>query len=206
MIPGTRAQRRHDIASIPYPSVEDGPNCVTPVSDSNNLNDNADPSSTGYILKNTLEIRTRRRLPTPEPKSYDPETYGACGRKYYGEGWYERRNARLRDGITLVSVLREKMRIPQTCDFDTYDPDKRVAWTPEPEPYDTETYAAWGRKYFGDDWFEQRKTMLEERNICMEMNIDPVYIERQRALRILEHRVEGRPFKPVSGVFDEGWK
>ncbi|KAK3692871.1 hypothetical protein B0T22DRAFT_436099 [Podospora appendiculata] len=99
------------------------------------------------------------------------------------------------------------MAVPQTYDPDTYDPNKRMPWTPEPEPYDPETYAAWGRKNFGQEWDDQRTKMLQERNIYM--HLDPVYLERQRALRLLEHEVEGRPFKPggrAGWMHDQGWR
>ncbi|KAH8889935.1 hypothetical protein GQ53DRAFT_651494 [Thozetella sp. PMI_491] len=101
----------------------------------------------------------------------------------------------------------EQMLVPQTYDPDTYDLDGRMPWTPEPEPYDPETYAAWGRKRFGEEWYELRKTMLEERNIYLQY--DGVYKERQKALRIMEHEVERRPFEPgqrAGRMRDAGWK
>ncbi|KXX75541.1 hypothetical protein MMYC01_203212 [Madurella mycetomatis] len=81
--------------------------------------------------------------------------------------------------------------IPQTHDHEACDPDGRELWTPEPDPSDPDTYTAWGRKHFGDDWYEQRQTMLQERNIYVHR--DPAYKERQRALRRLEReRQEGK--------------
>ncbi|KAI3325936.1 hypothetical protein HD806DRAFT_520658 [Xylariaceae sp. AK1471] len=104
-----------------------------------------------------------------------------------------------------VLVLGKEMLVPQTYDPDTYNPETRMPWTPEPEPYDPEKYAAWGRKHFGDDWHELRKVMLQERNIYLQY--DRVYRERQRALRIMEHKIERRPFEPRDGwMCDEGWK
>ncbi|RYP81632.1 hypothetical protein DL770_005840 [Monosporascus sp. CRB-9-2] len=41
-----------------------------------------------------------------------------------------------------------------------------------------------------------RKAMLRERDIYMDP--DPIYEERQRALRVLEHKIEGWPFEPRS--------
>jgi len=83
------------------------------------------------------------------------------------------------------------METPERHDPDACDPDKRKLWTPEPEPYDPDIYAAWGRKHFGDDWYQQRKTMLQERNIYL--GHDPVYNQRQRALRGMEReRQEGK--------------
>ncbi|KAI1300449.1 hypothetical protein F5Y03DRAFT_397167 [Xylaria venustula] len=106
---------------------------------------------------------------------------------------------------TYALVLGEEMLVPQTYDPETYDPERRMPWTPEPEPYDPETYAAWGWKQFGDDWYELRKIMLQERNIHLQY--DQVYKERQRALRIMEHKIERRPFEPRGGwMWDEGWK
>lgn len=205
MAPGMRARRQRDIASEIRPSVETASNNAPPLSDSNNVSDNRDPSSTYHELNKTEEPqRKRRALYTPEPKPYDPETYGAWGRKHLGEEWYERRNTLLREGKTSVLVAGTHMIISQTYDPDTYDPDRRMAWTPEPEPYDPETYAAWGRKHFGEDWYGQRKTMLQERDIYLDP--DPVYKERQRALRVLEHKIEGRPFEPQSGKSAESWK
>jgi hypothetical protein len=95
------------------------------------------------------------------------------------------------------------MPVPQTYDPDTYDPDGRMPRTPEPEPYDPEAYAAWGRKHFGEEWYELRKTMLQERNIYV---YDPVYMERQRALRVMEHKTERRPFKPGAYWADKSWQ
>jgi hypothetical protein len=40
------------------------------------------------------------------------------------------------------------------------DSQERGTWTPEPEPYDAEEYAAWGRKHYGNDWYEQREKMI----------------------------------------------
>src|SRR6478735_6610319 len=101
------------------------------------------------------------------------------------------------------------MLVPLTYDPDTYDFDARMPWTPEPEPYDPETYSAWGRKHFGEEWYQLRKSMLEERN--PHHKYEPVYMGRQRALRVMEHQAEGRPFRPYSyfvgdDIKDEGWK
>ncbi|KXX78216.1 hypothetical protein MMYC01_205056, partial [Madurella mycetomatis] len=104
-------------------------------------------------------------------------------------------------------VLGAEMLVPQTYDPDTYDPDGPVPWTPEPEPYDPKTYAAWGRRHFGEEWYKLRETMLRERNIYRVS--DPVYLERQRALRVMEHKIEGRPFRPThraGRMFNKDWK
>ncbi|KAH8746081.1 hypothetical protein F5883DRAFT_585880 [Diaporthe sp. PMI_573] len=93
-----------------------------------------------------------------------------------------------------AEVLGTEILVPQTYDPDTYDPDGPVPWTTEPEPYDPTTYATWGRKHFGEEWYNLRETMLRERNIYRDS--DPVYLERQRALRVMEHKIEGRPFRP----------
>ncbi|CAJ2508216.1 Uu.00g094020.m01.CDS01 [Anthostomella pinea] len=78
---------------------------------------------------------------------------------------------------------------------------------PESEPpYDADAYAAWGRERFGEEWYQSRNTMLEERDIY---RYDPVYKERQKALRVMEHKVERRPFEPglrAGGIHDPGWK
>ncbi|KAI0815413.1 hypothetical protein GGR55DRAFT_345632 [Xylaria sp. FL0064] len=101
-----------------------------------------------------------------------------------------------------VDVLGERIPVPRIYDPDCYDPERPVPWTPEPEPYDPETYAAWGRKRFGEEWFKRRTVMLQERNFYLDPP-DPVYKQRQRALRILESKVEGRPmFKWAI----RGWK
>jgi hypothetical protein len=103
----------------------------------------------------------------------------------------------------LDEVLGVLSPVPQTYDPDTYDPEGQMPWTPEPEPYDPETYAAWGRKHFGDDWYEQRRIMLQERNIYAP---DAAYGRRQRELRVMEHKIEGRPFEPRDGTLDKGWQ
>ncbi|KAK3333956.1 hypothetical protein B0T19DRAFT_419645 [Cercophora scortea] len=49
--------------------------------------------------------------------------------------------------------------------------------------------------------------MLRERNIYRVS--DPVYLERQQALRVIEHKIEGRPFRPAlrAGEMDnKDWK
>lgn len=106
-----------------------------------------------------------------------------------------------------VSVQGEQMLLPQTYDPDTYDSDGRMPWTPEPELSSPKTYAEWGRKHFGEEWHKTRKTMLEERNIYL--GYDEVYKQRQRALRVIEHKIERRPFRPgqrAGGIRDPGWK
>ncbi|KAI2465325.1 hypothetical protein F4781DRAFT_438927 [Annulohypoxylon bovei var. microspora] len=77
---------------------------------------------------------------------------------------------------------------------------EQASRTPSPEP-DSERYAAWGREHFGEEWYELRNTMLQERNIYM--NPDPVYKDRQSALRMLERQVEGRTFM-LSYTMEEG--
>ncbi|KAI1080580.1 hypothetical protein F5B20DRAFT_589304 [Whalleya microplaca] len=196
MASGTHARHQLDITSTICPSVEQA-------SDSGNLVGNCESNDTDYKPIKTKNLPRQETL-TPEPKPYDPETYLAWGRKRYGEEWYEYRNSLIQEGKTVVLVLGEQMTIPQTFDPNTYDPDRRMPWTPEPEPYDPETYTAWGKKHFGDEWYEQRKTMLQERNPYMVR--DRVYKERQRALRVLEHTIEGRPFKPRSGILDHDWQ
>ncbi|KAI1176696.1 hypothetical protein F4777DRAFT_247829 [Nemania sp. FL0916] len=106
-----------------------------------------------------------------------------------------------------VMVPDAQTLLQQTYDPDTYNPDTRMPWTPEPEPYNPESYAAWGLKHFGERWYTLRKTMLEERNIYLES--DPVYKERQRKLRIIEHNAERRPFEPgpqAREMNDASWK
>ena len=77
--------------------------------------------------------------------------------------------------ISLVAALW--MPIPRTYNPETYDPKRRVQWTLEPEAYDPDTYAAWSRKHFGDDWYDHRKTMLQESNTYAP---DAAYKRRER--------------------------
>ncbi|KAK4129992.1 hypothetical protein BT67DRAFT_446102 [Trichocladium antarcticum] len=80
---------------------------------------------------------------------------------------------------------------PQKYNADMYGPNKQKLWTPEPEPYDPDTYTAWGRKHFGEDWYQHRKSMLEERNIYIQHDL--AYNKRQRLLRAMEdEREEGK--------------
>ncbi|KJZ69992.1 hypothetical protein HIM_10619 [Hirsutella minnesotensis 3608] len=72
-------------------------------------------------------------------------------------------------------------------------PQDHRQWTPEPEPHDAEEYTAWGRKHYGDDWNEQREMMLQERNFYdtgVDKYNDTVYLNRQKALRIVERTKE----------------
>lgn len=85
--------------------------------------------------------------------------------------------------------------VPVTYDPDTYDYQHPVPGPPDPKPYDVETYEAWGRERFGDEWLELRRIMMKERNF--HLATDDVYNDRQRKLRVLERKVERRPFKPV---------
>ena len=115
-----------------------------------------------------------------------------------------------------VIVLDGFMQAPPTYDPDTYDLDSPTPGTsegaPEPEEYDPDAYKAWGRKHFGDEWLEKRAAMMEGRNIYLD--IDPAYQERQRELRLLEHRIERRPCEPAVleggstsiDYTDEGWR
>jgi protoporphyrinogen oxidase len=151
MAPGTRARRQRDVASTLRPSVEAASDITPPLSNSNNRRSNRESNSTGHELDKTEDPQRGRVLFTPEPKPYDPETYGAWGRKHFGEEWYEYRNTLLREGKTYALVSGVQMIISQTYDPDTYDPDGRMPWTPEPEPYDPEAYATWGRKHFGEE-------------------------------------------------------
>ncbi|KAK0612946.1 hypothetical protein B0T17DRAFT_620320 [Bombardia bombarda] len=81
---------------------------------------------------------------------------------------------------------------------------ERGTWTPEPEPYDAEKFAAWGRKHYGDDWYEQREKMFEERKFATNPHQDPIYKQRQKALREMEREREkgklptkGKPWQEV---------
>ncbi|KAI0883514.1 uncharacterized protein GGS22DRAFT_190173 [Annulohypoxylon maeteangense] len=69
--------------------------------------------------------------------------------------------------------------------------ESQTSRTPSPE-IDPESYATWGREHFGEEWYRQRSIMLNERNIFM--SPDPVYKQRQSALRMLERQIEGRTF------------
>ncbi|KAI0448357.1 hypothetical protein F5B21DRAFT_522199 [Xylaria acuta] len=104
-------------------------------------------------------------------------------------------------------VLGGNILVPRTFSSDTYDPDAPPPGTPEPESHTPERYAAWGRKHFGQEWYEKRERMLQERNIYMDRDL--VYEQRQRALRVLEHTLEGRPSMPAitaGARVDENWK
>ncbi|KAF2242263.1 hypothetical protein BU26DRAFT_570949 [Trematosphaeria pertusa] len=84
---------------------------------------------------------------------------------------------------------RKSRHVDRELDRAGHPKDHRL-WTPEPEPYDDEKYAAWGQKHYGADWHERRKTMLEERNIYKLKHNDFVYLKRQRALRQVERERE----------------
>ncbi|KIH87766.1 hypothetical protein SPBR_04836 [Sporothrix brasiliensis 5110] len=72
--------------------------------------------------------------------------------------------------------------------------DTQRPWTPLPDPFDAETYWAWGRKHYGEDWFELRETMLRERNFLKrDVRDDHVFLVRQAELRKMEReREEGK--------------
>lgn len=89
---------------------------------------------------------------------------------------------------------------------DAHDSDAQRPWTPEPEPYNDDTYTAWGRKHFGEDWYQQRSIMLEERDIYARE--DPVYKARQEALRDMEEERQAGKLPPRAMTWDEliAWK
>ncbi|KAI0856923.1 hypothetical protein F4860DRAFT_528684 [Xylaria cubensis] len=104
-------------------------------------------------------------------------------------------------------VLGREILITRSFPAETYDPDAPLPGTPEPESHTPEKYAAWGQNRFGEEWCKQRERMLQERNIYLDP--DPVYEQRQRALRVLEHTIEGRPSMPrfySVELEDESWK
>ena len=68
-------------------------------------------------------------------------------------------------------------------------PQGHKPWTPEPEPYDPDKYVAWGKKHYGDDWYEQRKALFHENDTVK-------YKKRQEALRQIEREKEAQR-KPV---------
>jgi hypothetical protein len=45
--------------------------------------------------------------------------------------------------------------------------------------------------------------MLQERNTYAP---NAVYGRRQRAVRVMEHKIEGQPFRPRDSVFEKGWQ
>lgn len=89
---------------------------------------------------------------------------------------------------------------------DAHDSDAQRPWTPEPEPYNDDTYTAWGRKHFGEDWYQQRSIMLEERDIYARE--DPVYKARQEALRNMEEERQAGKLPPRAMTWNElnAWK
>ncbi|KAH9906989.1 hypothetical protein F4778DRAFT_607879 [Xylariomycetidae sp. FL2044] len=89
----------------------------------------------------------------------------------------------------LSYISREATSPPpsQPENDDTELPHERDLWTPEPDPYQREEYTAWGRKHYGEDWYEQRELMLQERNFLKpSVKEDHVYLQRQKALRAME--------------------
>ena len=93
-------------------------------------------------------------------------------------------------------------REPSNTDYEvnaTKYPQGRRPWTPEPEPYDPEKYVAWGRKHYGEDWYEKRKVLFDGQDLLM-------HGMRQRNLRKMEREIEGRPIEPLCGLLDKGWK
>ncbi|OAA37864.1 hypothetical protein NOR_06941 [Metarhizium rileyi] len=207
MAPQTRSSSKHKIAPILQSiEAESASGSRAPPAKGDDLGDDhqtsgpqdprdEEPSPADPLNRQGQPSRqTEVHSPTPEPQPYDPETYDV---------WFYRRRKREID----ATVLGHDMVVPQTYDPATYDPDWQVSWTPEPEPYDPKTYAAWGRKHFGEEWYQLREMMMAERNVYLEW--DAVFKERQRTLRIIEHKVEGRPFRPAfstGGTRDPGWK
>lgn len=180
--PPQRQQRRHNIALTPHSPVADASYEVYPSSDGDSLNGDHEPKSIGH----TADGPQGEEIEIPVPQGEEMETP-------VPQSW--------------VLVEGVPMLIPKTYDPDTYDPDAPLPGTPEPVSSSPQTYAAWGQKHFGEEWHNSRKTMLEERNIYL--RYDKVYAERQIALRIIEHKIERRPFEPAKragGILDADWK
>ncbi|KAK2594580.1 hypothetical protein QQS21_007710 [Conoideocrella luteorostrata] len=76
-------------------------------------------------------------------------------------------------------------REPMTISHEVEQPPQRP-WTPEPEIYIPDEYAAWGRKHFGEEWYRLQKIALEERNNYLEF--DQIYRERRDELRSMENK------------------
>ncbi|KAI1196651.1 hypothetical protein F5X97DRAFT_344429 [Nemania serpens] len=130
--------------------------------------------SDGKILSDHGDLSTRGRHNEPEsPEDCQPP--------------------RLRAQRPQVSIeaYKEELLVPRTSHYDSYDPNAPLPGTLEAESHTPERYAAWGRNRFGEEWYNQRETMLQERRIYMVH--DPVYEQRQKALRVLERIIEGRP-------------
>lgn len=90
-------------------------------------------------------------------------------------------NSCLHDPNHSLTLSRLKTHLPVTVDDDdrrdgceSTDADCGVdesdclqrdrSWTPEPETYDPEQYAAWGRKHSGEDLYEQYEALFRERD------------------------------------------
>ena len=80
MASGRRARRLRNITSTIRLSIETTTDSVPPLSNSNNLSNNRESNRIGYEPDKTEVLQRKRVLFTPEPKPYDPETYGALGR------------------------------------------------------------------------------------------------------------------------------
>lgn len=94
--------------------------------------------------------------------------------------------------------LRRHWKFPDAFDYSDYHDFDMIQdewpWTPPPEPYTEDTYCAWGRKHYGEDWDEKREQLINGRdmyafrdNVCG----DELFLVRQMSLRGIELFREG---------------
>jgi hypothetical protein len=106
---------------------------------------------------------------------------------------------------------RHRASTPDSYDPDAYDPSVTQEWIrlEQKEVSQGSKHVGslldktWCRNHYGEAWYALRKVMIKER--ALEDVHDPLYSYRQNLLRVLEHNVDGRPFRPSAGLRHQAW-
>ncbi|RDL41297.1 uncharacterized protein BP5553_01276 [Venustampulla echinocandica] len=102
----------------------------------------------------------------PPERELNDKKYLGWGRKQYVDSWFEQRQAMFRENDkdkyherqrTMQQMEREKIEEMKEIQNPsrTHPPGYRP-WTPEPKPWNSKAHVVWGRKHFGEEWYEYR--------------------------------------------------
>ena len=156
----------------------------------------------------------------PDSRRYEeePDPYGRWYDKIYPDGLQcepldpQLLNATTRDETEEYlpyhrygdRYRRHRAPTPEPYDPATYDPDRTLSRILVERRCGPGEYETWARNRYGEDWYALREAMLLQKDEFQEF--DWLYYRRQNALRVIEHRADGRPFRPSLGTANPAWK